>query len=187
MSDVPNAHEELERAEAGAHHGESGGSATIPLSIAIMAVFAAVLGSLELASSARAVVARSTAAIRQGEATDEWSFYQATSVKKNLYELFGEMPGTGNDAVRQKAERYAKDQQDIEKRAREKEAQVKQEEAASEQAMEQHHHLILATNVVHLAIAIASVSMLVRRNWLWLVSLGCVAIGVGVGAWSFVA
>jgi hypothetical protein len=187
MSDLPTAHEHLERAEAGVHHGEAGGSATIPLSIAIMAVCAAVLGSLESASSAAAVVARSTAAIRQGEATDAWSFYQATSVKKNLYELFGEMPAMGTDAVRQKAERYAKDQQDIERQAREKEAQVAAQEALSETAMEQHHRLIVATNFVHLAIALASVSMLVRRNWLWFISLGCATLGVGVGAWSYMA
>ena len=187
MSDIPDAHEQLERAEAAAHHSHDGGDMVVPLSIAIMAVFAAVLGSLEAASAAHAVVTRSTAAIRQGEATDAWSFYQATSVKKNLYDLFAQQAASGADAMREKAEKYATDQENIQRDARAKEQIVKDDEEQSEQAMEQHHHLIVATNFVHLAIALASVSMLMRRRWLWFASLGSAALGVGVGAWTMIA
>ena len=185
MSDIPDAHEDLERAHSLAH---AGNKAVVPLTIAGMAVVAAVLGSLESASAARAIVARSSAAILQGEATDSWSFYQATSIKKNLYELFAEMPGTpDSEGQRAKAKKYGSDQEAIEHRAREQEGSVKAQEELSDRAMEQHHHLILAANSVHLAIALASVSMLMSRRWLFRGSLIALALGVGIGVWAMAA
>jgi Domain of unknown function (DUF4337) len=47
--------------------------------------------------------------------------------------------------------------------------------------MERHHRLTYATNIVHLAIAIASISILVRRRWLWFGSLACLAASIIVG------
>jgi hypothetical protein len=184
MSDIPDAHEHLERAESFAHAGDN---PIVPLTIAGMAVVAAILGSLESAAAARAIVARSSAAILQGEATDTWSFYQATSIKKNLYELFAETPGTPDpEALRTKAKKYDSDQGGIEQRARGQENAVKTQEDLSDQAMEQHHHLILATNAVHLAIALASVSMLMSRRWLFRGSLAALVAGIAIGVWAMV-
>ena len=44
--------------------------------------------------------------------------------------------------------------------------------------MERHHHLAIATNIVHLAIAVASVAILVKRRWLWAGSLVIATAGV---------
>ena len=182
MSDIPDAHEHLERAESFAHAGDN---PLVPLTIAGMAVIAAILGSLESAAAARAIVARSSAALFQGEATDTWSFYQATSIKQNLYELFAEVPGTSNpDSLRTKAKKYDSDQAGIEARAREQEKNVRVQEELSDRAMEQHHHLILATNAVHLAIARASVSLLMSRRWLFRGSLAALTVGIAIGVWA---
>jgi hypothetical protein len=48
--------------------------------------------------------------------------------------------------------------------------------AISEAAMERH-----ASNTIHLAIAIASISILARRRWLCFGSLACLAAGIVVG------
>ena len=182
MSEIPDAHEDIERAESFAH---TGNNPVVPLTIAGMAVIAAILGSLESASAARAIVAQSSAAVLQGEATDSWSFYQATSIKKNLYELFADAPGTPDpEALRTKAKKYDSDQAGIEQRAREQEKNVKAQEELSDRAMEQHHHLILATTAVHLAIALASVSLLMSRRWLFHSSFVALIVGIGIGIWA---
>ena len=55
---------------------------------------------------------------------------------------------------------------------------VSRQVAISEVAMEHHHRLAYATNIVHLAIAIASISIVVRRRWLWYGSLACLVVGL---------
>ena len=183
MSDMPNPHEEVETAEHAAHaHAEGGlNAAIVPLSIAVMAVIAAVFGSLETTAASNAVLARSSAAVRQGEASDLWGFFQARSIKKNMYELAALQSAGDTAALKAKAEQYAKEEGDLQTQARAKEAEVKAQEALSETAMERHHQLTLSTNVVHLAIALASISIVMRRRWLWMGSLAVVAVGVVLG------
>jgi hypothetical protein len=183
MTDFPDPHEHVESAqhvaEAHAHGGIN--AAVVPLSIAIMAVIAAVFGSLETTWASHAVLARSSAAVRQGEASDLWEFFQARSIKKNMYEIAATQAADNAGAMSGKAEQYATQEADLEKQARAKEAEVRKAEQESDDAMERHHRLTLASNIVHLAIALASISMLMRRRWLWIGSLLVVAGGVVVG------
>ena len=177
MSEIPDAHEHLEQAEHAAHVAAELGLA-IPLSITVMAVIAAVFGSLETTAASTAVLARSDAAVRQGEASDLWGFFQARSIKKNMYELAaGAAPADQAANLAAKAASYAKEE-DIQGKARAKEEEVRKEEAASTEAMERHHRFAIATNIVHLAIAVASVSILVKRRWLWFGALSIAAAGV---------
>jgi hypothetical protein len=183
MVDAPDPHEHAESAQHVAEAHAQGGvnAAIVPLSIAIMAVIAAVFGSLETTWSSRAVLARSSAAVRQGEASDLWAFFQARSIKKNMYEIAASQSSGEASALSGKAEQYAVQEADLEKQARAKEAQVRDAEKESDEAMERHHRLTLATNIVHLAIALASVSILMRKRWLWIGSLVVVAAGVVTG------
>jgi Domain of unknown function (DUF4337) len=107
MSDLPPAHEHLETAEHVAHSFAEGGvkSAMIPLSITVMAVVAATFGSLETTAASIAVLARSDASIRQGEATDLWGYFQATSLKKHLYHVAAQAAGSSPDLATQ-AKKY---------------------------------------------------------------------------------
>ena len=72
MTEITPAHEHLEHAEHAEHAAHEGGlhAAIVPLSIAVMAVAAGVLGILEGTASASAIIALSDAAIRRNEATD---------------------------------------------------------------------------------------------------------------------
>jgi len=183
MSDVPNPHEHVESAQhvAEAHTHAGANAALVPLSIAIMAVIAAVLGGLETTWSSHAVLARSSAAVRQGEASDLWAFFQARSIKKNMYEIAASQAGAGGAPLAAKADQYAAQEADLEKQSRAKEEQVKEAEKESDEAMERHHRLTFGVNIVHLAIALASISILMRRRWLWVASLAVVGCGVVVG------
>jgi hypothetical protein len=183
MSDAPPANEHLETAEHIVHGSTKGGlqGAVIPLSIAVMAVIAAAFGSLETTAASNAVVARSDAAIRQGEATDLWGFYQAKSLKKNMYEIAATQPGADSARLKDKADKNGADEANLQERAKAKESEAARQVAISEAAMERHHRLAYASNIVHLAIAIASISIVIGRRWLWGGSLVCLGIGVLVG------
>ncbi len=184
MSESSDLQEHLEHAEHVAHAAREGGlsAAAIPLSITAMAVIAAIFGSLETTAASKAVFARSDAAVRQGEASDLWGFFQARSIKKNMYEIAAlqAVAGTAPD-LKSKAEQYAAEEADLQAKAKAKEDEVRQQEVISETAMERHHHLTIATNIVHLAIALASVSMMMRRRWLWYGALATVVVGCVVG------
>ena len=180
MSDDTDAYEHLEHAEHAAQAARAGGpaAAAIPLSITVMAVLAAVFGSMETTSASRAVLARSDAAIRQGEASDLWGFYQARSIKKNMYEIAAaQAENEAAKALKAQADHYASEEAEIQTNARAKEKEVRKQEEISEAAMERHHSLTIAVNIIHLAIALASISIVMRRRWLWYGSIGVMALG----------
>jgi hypothetical protein len=84
------------------------------------------------------VVARSDAAIRQGEATDLWGYFQAHSLKRNMYEIAAEQPGVDVGKLRAKAQEHADEEATLQTKARAKEAEVAFQVALSESAMERH-------------------------------------------------
>jgi hypothetical protein len=98
-----------------------------------------------------------------------------------MYEIAAEQPGVDVGKLRAKAQTHADEEATLQTKAKAKEAEVAHQVALSESAMERHHRLTYATNIVHLAIAIASISIIVRRRWLWVASLVCLAAGIVVG------
>ena len=182
MSDIPAAHEHLETAHHAAHAAAQGGlrEAIVPLSIAVMAVAAGTLGILEGTAAAGAIIARSDASIHRNEATDLWNEYQAESLKKHIYAIAAGQPGANAAALKAQADKYAAGESKLQAEAKAKEQETADQLAASERSVERHHRLSYATGTVQLAIALASISIVVRRRWLWYGSLACLVAGVAV-------
>ena len=59
----------------------------VAVTIAILAVIAATVGSLETLETAAAIGDKNAAVLLENKATDTWNFYQAKSIKKNLYAI----------------------------------------------------------------------------------------------------
>ena len=59
----------------------------VTLTIAILAVAAAIGASLETTEGDKTIVSKNEAVLQQNQATDAWNFYEAKSLKKNLYAL----------------------------------------------------------------------------------------------------
>jgi hypothetical protein len=184
MSEITPASEHLEHAEHAEHAAHEGGlrAAIIPLSIAVMAVAAGVLGILEGTASASAIIARSDAAIHRNEATDIWSQFQAESLKKHIYGIAAGQGGPNSESLKAQADKYAAAEKTLQDQAKAKEKETEDQIALSEKAIERHHRLSYATGAVQLAIALASISIVVRRRWLWYGSLACLVVGVGIAA-----
>src|SRR5205807_176288 len=107
--------------------------------------------------------------------------YQAESLKKHMYSIAASQPGADVAQMKAQADKYGALQPDLMDRAQAKEKETARQVGISEAAMERHHRLTYATNIIHLAIAIASISLVMRRRVVWFGSLAVIAGGVLVG------
>src|SRR5881275_185586 len=157
-------HEEIHhRAE---HSGEKWIS-WVALSTAVLAVFAALL------SGNRA----NEAMMKQIESADQWAFYQAKGIKAAVLDAKMSLTGSASDADREKAAKYSEEQSEIQKEAREKEGEAKQN-------FHQHEVFARGVTLFQIAIAIAAISALTKRRRYWLVSMtfgsiGCIFLVLG--------
>ena len=129
----------------------------VALSTAILAVLAAIAGLL----SGRHV---NEAMMNQIEASDQWSYYQAKSIKASVLDAKMSLAGTSNESDQSKRDRYEKEQEEIKSEAEHKEAAAKSNF---------HKHEVFARGVTmfQIAIAIAAISALTKRRKFWIVSL----------------
>src|SRR3569832_1567509 len=102
-------HEHAEHAEHAAH-AHAPLISRITITIAVLAVAAAVTTSLEAVESSGAVIAANHAVLAQDKATDAWNFYQAKSIKKNLFQVAAATPGPSAADWARKAGEEGKDQ-----------------------------------------------------------------------------
>jgi len=155
------------------HHAEHGGPpwiSWVALSTAILAVLAAITGLLSGKHANEAMMS-------QIEAADQWAYYQAKGIKAAVLDAKMTLSGTVTEQDQQKAEKYKEEQAEIQDEARHKEAEAKGHF---------HQHEIFAHGVTffQIAIAIAAISALTRRQRYWFVSLvlggiGCVLLVLG--------
>ena len=155
----------------------------IAVMTAIFATIGALFGYMAGATQNDALLHKNDAAIKKTEASDQWNYYQAKSNKQNLSELALALT-TGEQQARyqKEVERYKQEKGDIQKQAEKLEAEGKQEQAASEASMHVHHRWAQAMTLIQIAIALAAITLLTRRNWLGLVSYGAAAGAVVLGA-----
>src|SRR5262245_16469623 len=155
-------HEEVHHS---AEHSREAWISWVALSTAILAVLAAIAGLL----SGQHV---NEAMMNQIEASNQWNYYQAKSIKASVLDAKMSLSGAPNESDQLKRDRYEKEQQKIKSEAEHKEAEAK---------LNFHKHEVFARGVTmfQIAIAIAAISALTRKRSFWLVSLlfgvaGCV-------------
>lgn len=154
-------HEEIQ------HHAEHGGApwiSWVALSTAILAVLAAIAGLLSGKHANEAMMS-------QIEASDQWGYYQAKSIKAAIVETrmtLGTAPTTQD---REKVAKYVEEEAEIKR-----EAQHKQAEARSH--FHQHEVFSRSVTMFQIAIAIAAISALTKRRRYWLLSLGLGVVGL---------
>jgi hypothetical protein len=188
MTDSPleelEGHEHAEHAREAAESGDSLIS-QVTFTIAVLAVAAAISASLETTESDHAIVAKNEAVLYQDQATDHWSFANSKSLRKKLYELAGDQGGA-------KAADYAKSAQHEGKDEAVAQALAKADEAKRDAVLEhadvletRHGRLTVASTLLHMAIAIATLAILLRRRWPWLAALALSAGGIVAAVWAY--
>src|SRR6266436_3236451 len=164
-SEIPLEHLH-EQVHHSAEHSRERWISWVALSTAILAVLAAIAGLL----SGRYV---NEAMMSQIEASDQWNYYQAKSIKASVLDAKMSLAGgTPNESDQSKRDRYEKEQEEIKSEAEHKEAAAKSNF---------HKHEVFARGVTmfQIGIAIAAISALTKKRHFWIVSLlfgaaGCV-------------
>src|SRR5881409_3168411 len=116
-SEVPLEHLDEHVKETAEHSGATWIS-WVALSTAILAVLAAIAGLL----SGRHV---NEAMMNQIEASDQWSYYQAKSIKASVLDAKIALSTAPNEADAAKRDRYEKEQEEIKTDAEHKQAEAK--------------------------------------------------------------
>ena len=159
----------LEDLQEHVHHSAEHSGAVwiswVALSTAVLAVLAAIAGLLSGKHANEAMMS-------QIEASDQWSYYQAKSIKAAVLDAKIALSATPSAQDREKTARYQEEESEIKSEAEHKEAAAKSNF---------HKHEVLARGVTmfQIAIAIAAISALTKRRRFWIVSLlfggvGCV-------------
>jgi hypothetical protein len=159
-----------EQVQHSAEHSGEAWISWVALSTAILAVLAAISGLLSGKHANEAIMS-------QIEASDQWNYYQAKSIKASVLDAKKSLAGAVDEKDRAKAARYEEEQADIKKDAEQKEGAAK---------TNFHRHEVYARGVTmfQIAIAIAAISALTRKRRFWIVSLlfgavGCVFVVLG--------
>lgn len=154
-----------EQVKESAEHSREAWISWVALSTAILAVLAAIAGLLSGQYANEAM-------INQIEASDQWSYYQAKSIKASVLDSKISLAGTPNESDQSKRDRYEKEQEEIKSGAERKEVAAKSNF---------HKHEVFARGVTmfQIAIAIAAISALTKKRHFWVVSLLFGLVGCG--------
>src|SRR5881392_2843763 len=120
---VHGAHEHAVEHEA--HKGGLGQQ--VAIFSAILATVGAIVSFFGGDAQNKAMLYKNEAVLERAEATDQWNFYQAKSMKQNMAEVAAATAADPRVAekYRQEAERYKKEKTDVENDARKHEAAYK--------------------------------------------------------------
>jgi hypothetical protein len=142
------------------HNAEHGGPpwiSWVALSTAILAVLAAISGLLSGKHANEAMMS-------QIQASDQWGYYQAKSIKGAILEAKTTLAEAATEKDKEKAAQYQEEQAEIKIEAEHKETEAKSNF---------HKHEVFARGVTmfQIAIAIAAISALTRKRTFWMVSM----------------
>lgn len=175
--EVPTEHLQ-EQIHENAHEApQRGWVMRVALSSAIIAALAAV-GALKAGHTANEAV------IKQIESSDQWSFFQAKSIKagqlKSKRDILAALGKPASEQDIAKAEEYEREQEKVKEEATKLGLE-------SRSLMRQHQTLSHSVTFFQIAIAVSAMSVLVRSRRLWSVSLLFAAVGIGFLVFGLVA
>jgi hypothetical protein len=149
----------------------------VSLSMVIIAVLAAVATLKGGGFSTRTLKEMNEATFNQTQASDQWSFFEAKSIKQNLYEIeldhLNAAPSPDATAVakmKAKVDKYDKDKADITDQAKKYEAARDLARKTATSAAEHSRQMGLSITLFQIAIALGAMCLIVKKKPLWIVS-----------------
>jgi hypothetical protein len=153
-----------------AHHATEGWILGVALTAALLAVLAAITALMAEHHANEAM-------LEQIRSSDQWNFYQAKSIKANLFatkiDLLRAMGKTVDQQDQDRLERYRKEQETVKD-----EAQAEQH--ASEAHLRRHTILSGSVTLFQIGIAVGAISVLTKRKSFWFGSLGFGIVGAAL-------
>jgi hypothetical protein len=153
-----------------------------------LAVFTAVLAALGAVINYQGALAfkeslhaKNEAILKKAHATDLWNYYQAVSTKKHIMELALLLaPSSATAEFKDRIQKYEAQKKDLEKKARELDAASEEANRLSERLAAPHRRLEEALTLIEIAIAVASVTALTQKRWLFWVAGASALLGVAL-------
>ena len=102
--------------------------------------------------------------LSQIEASSQWNYYQAKSIKAAVLDAKAAFTGAPNESDQSKRARYEKEQEEIKSEAEHK-------QAAAKSYFHKHEVFARGVTMFQIAIAIAAISALTKKRSFWVVSL----------------
>lgn len=170
--------DELSELQENAEHGRENPSlAPISVTMAILAVCVAVVSLMGHRSHTEEL-------LTQNRATDQWSYYQAKNIRRHNYEMSLDLLAliefkdkAQAEKVRAKyqgeAERYTKEQAEIEE-------QAKEFEAESARAQRKADRYDLGEVFLEIALVITSLALLTKNRMYWILGMLGGAAGLAI-------
>jgi len=161
------------------HEAHKGGlGQQVAIFTAVLATVGAIVSFFGGDTQNNAMLYKNNAVLARAEASDQWAFYQAKGVKKNVAEAAAALASDPKKAEQYAAEakRYGGEQKDIEAQARKYEKEYKEWNEKSDHALHPHHYLAISMTLLQIAIALASITVLTQKRWL--------LVGAGLSAFA---
>jgi cytoskeletal protein RodZ len=149
----------------------------VSLSMVLIAVLAAIATLKGGGFSTRTLKEMNEATFNQTQASDQWSYYEAKSIKQNLYEI--EMdhlqanPAPEAAAVaklKARIDQYTKDKADITAKAKAYETARDEARQMAVKTAEHSKQMGLAITLYQIAIALGGMCLIVKKKPLWIAS-----------------
>ncbi|WP_211442530.1 DUF4337 domain-containing protein [Collimonas humicola] len=187
--EVPSPHEHhLEHVTEHAHGSGDNFAGKIAVMTAIMATIGAMFSYQAGSTESEAAMNKNNAAIKKTEASNQWNYYQAKSSRQNLAELATHIPGVDAAHYAAEAQRYKGEKEVVQKKAQALEEEASAWDEKSEQVLHQHHRWAQAMMAIQIAISLAAITLLTRKEWLKKVAYGAAGVSVALGilAWQHI-
>ena len=149
----------------------------VSLTMVVIAVLAAIATLKGGGFSTRTLKDMNEATFNQTQASDQWSFFEAKSIKQNLYQIeldhLNAAPAPDAAAVakmKAKVEKYEKDKADITATAKKYETARDDARKSATVSAEHSKQMGLAITLFQIAIALGAMCLIVKKKPLWIVS-----------------
>ncbi len=150
----------------------------VSLSMICLAVLAAIATQRGAGYSSATMKQLNEATFNQAEASDQWAFYQAKGIKQSIYEQERDRLNTlaapdpkSVVSVAARIARYENEKKEISAEAKKLEAKRDEARTAATRAADAAREMGLATTIFQIAIALGGVCLVVKKRWLWYVSM----------------
>jgi hypothetical protein len=170
-----------EHAEAGSHDPQL---RRVSLSMALLAVLVAAAGLLSHRAHTGAI-------LKQSEASDQWSYMQAKNIRMHTYTLFGDMldlaapAGADHEKLQAKRESYIKQAEKYREEVKELEKEARSLEHERDLNEYRADRYDAGEVLLEIALVLASLTLLTRKNGYWVVSLTLAAAGTVAACTGF--
>ncbi|MGI4731353.1 MAG: DUF4337 domain-containing protein [Janthinobacterium lividum] len=146
----------------------------IALFSAVLATIGAVVSLAGGHTESDALYSKNEAVLLKAQASDVWAYYQAEGIKRHLDER---SPDAASPERRASIARYAAKARALQAQAEALDRRSEEANVESSHAFRPHIKLAIAMTFVQIGIALASITALTRRRWLFGLAAGAAATG----------